>query len=370
MERVRRLFAKQGDPYAGGDIRAALRIGSVLWAMGLAIAILLTVFSPPDEAIGGSGWIVGLLLSTAGAGAWFAFRSDRVPWTFDRLYLTSYLVIPVLGIMQWLAGGVGAPYERLLLLTVVFVSSLYPPRKIAAFMLAVALALAAPFLYDGWNTDAAAGSLATFLIWCAVAGIAHMLMRRVRAQRLRLRRGTQEAREEARIDNLTGIGNRRAFEEAIENEVSRARRTKVPLSMAMGDIEDFKRINDEWGHLEGDVCLRSVATSLSEALRLPDRCFRWGGDEFALLFPGTPAEGAIRVSERLRIHVGTGATRPDGEPLLIRFGTAELIGGMEPAALVEAADLALLSSRSVDAEADEPVRQPDDAVRQPDGPVR
>lgn len=349
MESLRRLFANQDHPYAGGDLRAALRIGSNLWAMGVAIAVLLMPFSPPDVAIGGSGWFIAAALAVAAVAAWFAFRAEHIPWTFDRLYVSTYGAIVSISLLQWLAGGVGAPYERLMLLTVVFVSSLYPPRKIAVFMAAAALALAAPFVYGGWNPDAAAGSLATFLIWCAVGGIAYLLMSRVRAQRVRLRRGTERAREEARIDDLTGIGNRRAFEEAIENEIARSRRMKVPLSLALGDIEEFKRINDEWGHVEGDVCLRSVANSLSEALRLPDRCFRWGGDEFALLLPGTSADGAVRVSERLRIHVGTGAARPDGEPLVIRFGTAELTDGMGPPGLVEAADLALLSSRSASA---------------------
>ena len=195
-----------------------------------------------------------------------------------------------------------------------------------------------------------------------------MVMTQVRAQRHRMRRGAAEAREEARIDGLTGVGNRRAFEEAIANEIARASRTGVPLSMAMGDIEAFKRINDRWGHVEGDQCLRSVARCLSDALRTPDRCFRWGGDEFALLLPGTGAEGAAKVAERLRVHVGTGAIRPDGEPLIIRFGTAELSEGMNACDLVAAADLALLSrnSESPEPEGDSPeVPRPQPASSEP-----
>ena len=342
---VNRLLSNK-ETYSPEDLPTALRLGSTLWAMGIAIAILLIQLSPPDEAIGRAGWIVTLALVAAGVGVWLAYRSPRLPWSFKRLYASSFLTIIAVGVLQWLAGGAGAPYFSLLLLSVVYVASIYSPREIIGFMAVLAAGLAAPFVYDGWDPDAAAVILANFLIWSAVAGITHTLMTQIRAQRNRMRRGAAEAREEARVDGLTGVGNRRAFQEAIANEIARTSRTGVPLSMAMGDIEGFKRINDRWGHVEGDQCLRSIALSLSDALREPDRCFRWGGDEFALLLPGTGSEGAARVAERLQLHVATGAIRPDGEPLTIRFGTAERTREMSPADLVAAADLALLSSKS------------------------
>ena len=362
MLRLTRLLSKK-ESYSSEDLPAALRIGSTLWAMGMAIAILLLPLSPPDEAIGAAGWAVTTVLVAAGVGAWFAYRSPSLPWTFNRLYVSSFSTIVAIGLIEWLAGGVGSPYFTLLLLSVAFVASIYSAREICAFMAAVALGLAAPFLYDGWNSDAAAVALANFLIWSTIAWITHSLMSQVRSQRHRMRRGAAEAREEARVDGLTGIGNRRAFEEAIAIEIARAGRTGVPLSVAMADIEGFKRINDRRGHVEGDECLRSVARSLSDALRAPDRCFRWGGDEFALLLPGTGAEGAARVSERLQLHVATGAIRPDGEPLTIRFGAAELTGGMSASELVAAADLALLASKS-EAAAPGPGADPQPASRE------
>ena len=344
MQRLNRLLSKR-ESYSLEDLPTARRLGSKLWAMGMAIAILLIPLSPPDESIGAGGWIVTSALVVAGVGIWFAYRSPSLPWSFRRLYASSFLMIVAIGVMQWLAGGVGAPYFSLLLLSVVYVASIYSPREIIGFMAVLAAGLAAPFVYDGWDPDVAAVVLANFLIWSAVASISHMVMSQVRAQRHSMRRGAAEAREEARVDGLTGVGNRRGFEEAIANEIARASRTGVPLSMAMGDIEGFKRINDRWGHVDGDQCLRNVARCLSEALRTPDRCFRWGGDEFALLLPGTGGDGAAQVAERLRIHVGTGAIGPDGEPLIIRFGTAELRGGMNASDLVAAADLALLSQK-------------------------
>ena len=89
----------------------------------------------------------------------------------------------------------------------------------------------------------------------------------VRAQRLMMRRGEAEAREQARQDGLTEIGNRRGFEEAIENEIARAGRMDTPLSVAMADIERFKSVNDSFGHLEGDQILRRVPETISNELR-------------------------------------------------------------------------------------------------------
>jgi diguanylate cyclase (GGDEF)-like protein len=225
------------------------------------------------------------------------------------------------------------------------VAATNPARRIAAFMLAVALALAAPLVYDGWDADAAGDAIATFVIWTGVALIAFLMMTAVRAQRLSMRRGQEEAREEARLDQLTGVGNRRAFDEATALEIERARRLRAPLSILLVDIEDFKEINDHWGHVEGDRCLREVAAALQGQLRRPDLCFRWGGDEFALLLSGTDREGAQTLAMRLAVAVAN-CRRPDGEPILVRAGAAELRDGMDAAELVETADMALVTEKS------------------------
>ena len=114
MQRLTRLLS-QNEAYSPEDLPTALRIGSTLWAMGMAIAILLLPLSPPDEAIGGAGWIV-----TAGARRGRGRRLvrlplPRVPWTFNRLYVSSFVAVVAIGVMQWLAGGNGAPYCDMLL---------------------------------------------------------------------------------------------------------------------------------------------------------------------------------------------------------------------------------------------------------------
>jgi diguanylate cyclase (GGDEF)-like protein len=346
MERLRQLFARSDDPYAGADIEITQRMAPILYILGSLLTVILWPLSPIDREIGDVGWAVGGAIVLCGVVLARAIRSPRFSWTFPRFLFAAYLWIGTISVMAWLAGGANAPYENLLLLPMLFVAATNPARRILPVLLVIALALAAPLAYNGWNGDDAASAIARFVLWSAMAAIIFILMSGIRAQRMAMRRGEAEAREEARLDELTRIANRRAFEEALDEEVVRAQRLEVPLSVAMVDIENFKRINDEWGHLQGDQVLRAVAEAIASELRAPDRCFRWGGDEFALILPGTSDDGAPHLAERLQNKVGAACRRPDNEPIGIRFGSAELREGMNGRDLLEAADLALLAERA------------------------
>jgi diguanylate cyclase (GGDEF)-like protein len=183
------------------------------------------------------------------------------------------------------------------------------------------------------------------VIWCALAVGASLLMMGVRAQRVALQAEGEEAREQARIDALTGLHNRRGFDELLIREVARARRYEMPLSLAMVDIENFKEVNDRWSYAEGDRCLREVADALRDSLRQPDFCFRWGGDEFALILSGTPADETEPIAERVREHVSRVCMRPDGSPIRIRFAIAQLQDGMVSRELTELVGLALTAAK-------------------------
>jgi diguanylate cyclase (GGDEF)-like protein len=341
---LRAYFAPRADPYAGGDLENAQRLGAVFWGMLLVLTPILWSFSPPDEGIGRAGWIPAIGLVVAGAALVNAMRSGRIT-NWEWMLTLSYVVVLGIGVMQWLGGGVNAPYERLLLLPVVFVAAIQPPRRIAPFLGYVGLALAAPFVYEGWQADAAGSAAAGLVIWSALALGASLLMSGVRAQRLAHAEDEAEAREEARVDPLTGLRNRRAFDEAIAQETSRARRLEIPLSMAMIDIENFKEINDRWSYAEGDRCLQEVSDALLSAVREPDLCFRWGGDEFALILGGTPAEETGPVAERIRSEVSNKCKRPDEAPIQIRFAVAQLREGMSPTELAEMAGLAMTAAK-------------------------
>ncbi|WP_137175127.1 sensor domain-containing diguanylate cyclase [Massilia sp. HP4] len=117
-------------------------------------------------------------------------------------------------------------------------------------------------------------------------------------------------------DSLTGIANRRRFEEALGQEYARAARSGAPLSLLMFDVDYFKRYNDTYGHVAGDACLRQVAQTLQDSLVRPaDMAARYGGEEFVALLPDTDPAGARMVAERIRQavmalaipHAGNGA---------------------------------------------------------------
>jgi diguanylate cyclase (GGDEF)-like protein len=117
---------------------------------------------------------------------------------------------------------------------------------------------------------------------------------------LRAFRWTEEQASEARIDALTGLANRRALEEILAAEISRAHRFAHQLAIVLLDLDRFKEINDSFGHAAGDVMLRAVSRLLTSLARQGDTVARWGGEEFVVVLPETDLAGARRFAERLR----------------------------------------------------------------------
>jgi diguanylate cyclase (GGDEF)-like protein len=336
-------LASDPEPHSGEDVGNARRIGAVVWGLLVALFVVLVPFNPPTQAVGTGGWVLGGALIVAGIAVVFLLVAGRIA-SSSALLLLSYLTAAGLGVMQWLCGGVGAPYRGLVLLPLLFVAVTQPSRKLVAFMGFALLVLASPFVYDTWDLTRAESSGATLVIWCALAAGANLLVGGMRAQQRALQTEREAARQEARLDSLTSLYNRRAFDELLALEVKRADRLRIPLTVAMVDVENFKEINDRWGYADGDRCLREVATSVKTALREPDLCFRWGGDEFALILTGTRADDTDPLAQRLRRAVASNCRRPDGSPIQIRFAAAELRDRMAPEELVETAGLALAAT--------------------------
>lgn len=153
---------------------------------------------------------------------------------------------------------------------------------------------------------------------------------------------------EALVDQLTGLANRRQVERVLDAEITRATRFGTPLAVAVVDLDGFKRVNDIHGHQAGDAVLRELADVLRGGLRQFDVASRWGGEEFLVVLPGTDADGAARVAERLRAAVSARAVHTaDAAPLHVTasFGVAAFEGSGDREDVVRAADAALYEAK-------------------------
>ncbi len=153
---------------------------------------------------------------------------------------------------------------------------------------------------------------------------------------------------QANTDGLTELPNRRHFEEALEGEISRAERFGGSLALILADLDDFKQVNDRYGHQAGDDVLQTFADILRTTVREIDLPSRYGGEEFAVLLPQTDLEGAHRLAERLRRALAARpmATQPGGlVAVTASFGVAAFPDAPTPAALFASADEALYRAK-------------------------
>ena len=144
---------------------------------------------------------------------------------------------------------------------------------------------------------------------------------------------------EVRTDPLTGVRNRRALDETLQTRLSMLGRYANPFSVAVLDVDHFKQVNDEHGHLEGDRILQDVAHMLELTVRDTDIVARFGGEEFVVVMPETDAEGAIIFAERMRIRI------EESLPVTISGGIAEAIPGDDSRRLLTRADEALYAAK-------------------------
>jgi diguanylate cyclase (GGDEF)-like protein len=156
-------------------------------------------------------------------------------------------------------------------------------------------------------------------------------------------------RRQATVDEVTGLSNHRRFQEALNHEVVRTRRSGLPTALALVDLDDFKSINDTYGHQLGDAVLEAVAQVIRGACRATDEPARYGGDELAVVLPETDVAGAWTIGESIRRAVAAlEVALPDGAPLrvTISVGVSALEPGVGDAStLIEAADIALYDAK-------------------------
>ncbi len=342
---LRTALAERDDPDATLDMARAQRMGGFFWLFGGLVAAALLPFSPPTE-IGWPGWV----LAAAGIGASFAvarrrFDKRRIP-DMDEIFWAGWVGLIMIVLLEWLAGGRLAPYHHLYVLPALYAAAIHSTRRSLIFIAAVVVAIFSPLFYGPSSGDLVVETAAQALMLVALAMTSRVLFTTARVQRGRLRRAREEADARARRDPLTGLGNRLAFQEAVDREVARARRTGSQLSVVLGDLNDFKRINDSFGHLSGDECLTSAAATMARAARGGEECFRWGGDEFALLLPETSRGEAEKARERMCGVVRRECLAPDGQPLELMCGTTALVEGQGVNELIAEVDQALLTLKT------------------------
>jgi diguanylate cyclase (GGDEF)-like protein len=164
--------------------------------------------------------------------------------------------------------------------------------------------------------------------------------------RLRSDARAQELSRAAIVDSGSGLFNRLYFQNRLDEELQRASRQGTPLSMQIIDVDSFKAINDRFGHLAGDAVLKDVAEILRRSVRVFDVCARFGGDEFAVVMPGSTLESATVVAERIRGRIHERQPRAADDPAVtVSVGVAQLRAGEHARDVIERADRALYQAK-------------------------
>lgn len=217
-------------------------------------------------------------------------------------------------------------------------------------------------MLKSWSDDIAAGRLTPTLSH----GIADMLhysrdmQQTVRTLNARLdeshlevenlRKEVRRAREDAMIDGLTGLANRRSFDSALTQYLAATASDMNGPSLLIADIDNFKRINDSYGHLFGDKVIRSIATILRDNVKGKDLAARYGGEEFVVILPETSLEGAQSLAEKIRKIIANCRIKRIGSDetvanITISLGVASWLPGETEQQLIARADNALYQSK-------------------------
>lgn len=324
------------DTYAGADVVNGRRFGALTYGVGVPLQLALLLVGD----LGTAGvWVGAINMVFCLAAAALLLRSERAG--FRSMLALAYAGAALLSAMMFLAGGWAGAYDELYLGLIVNVALTHPARRALPFVLVAELLVLTPALYGG-TADRVTDTLVALGLWTAVAVLSSAVMTEVRRQRVALANRGDQAVDEARRDRLTDLENRRSFDETITVALARARAERRPLSLAIGDLDGFKAINDAHGHLAGDSVLVAVAHALRRGSRGGDRVFRWGGDEFAVILDGADAAAAAFICDRLAEEVARTVADPAGAAVTITLGWTTDEGEATADDLVGRADAALL----------------------------
>ena len=285
---------------------------------------------------------------------------------FNERFRDHYLVAPqsaanmmiMLG-FTWIAPEVGVMFLCTLFVVFSFSSLRSTPRQTMVIWTAMALGMSVLFLLTDKPIAMPHSSylerVATMLVFiltigrCMFVGMFSSSMQQSLYQSgLKLKEAYKCIEELAELDELTGSFNRRCIMRMLDEEIARAGRSASPCSIALIDLDWFKRINDAYGHPTGDEVLRTFAITMFANIRGVDRFGRYGGEEFLLVLPDMAAEKAVRALDRLRAIIGDldwSAFSP-GMTVTISAGVATLRPNETPDSFLARADSALYAAKA------------------------
>ena len=326
----------------GGESEAARitlgRVAGTLFVAGTALTVLGIVLPHSSKADVTGFW--ALAVGTA-LGALLLFRcAARLSLRFYEccMLIGSSIITLSIYFNGENHGGPSAGNQVLYLWVALYSGYFFSRRAMAAQLVAIGALYAG--ILDFVNPGPVA--LTRWLITVGMVAVAAVI---VHALRLRNEDLLARLSEAARVDSLTGLLNRQAFDEQLEAELARGGRTGHPTALIVADIDHFKEINDLFGHAAGDAALRVVGETTRRTARRTDCLARIGGDEFALILPETDAQEAFLFAERLREEIA--ASRRPGDPALtMSLGIAESThDGLTPEVLTRSADTALYEAK-------------------------
>jgi diguanylate cyclase (GGDEF)-like protein/putative nucleotidyltransferase with HDIG domain len=286
----------------------------------------------PDTAVADEDLLLGVSLGALAIAAVALALGSRIPAIGFHVAVVAGTATASLALYAWGAGSSYGPLPYVWVMLFAFYFFTMPAALLHLGLVGVgyAVVLAAESA-PGNHVDGWVATMGTLLI-----GGVLVLVVRDRTTAL-----INSLFEAAHRDALTELLNRRGFQEVFDVELERARRAEAPLSLVVGDLDRFKRVNDLHGHAAGDAALRTVARTINSAKRRVDVAARIGGEEFALLAADSDEHGAYMLAERIREEVEAG-----DDLLTVSFGVATFpLHGQSPEALLRAADQALYAAK-------------------------
>jgi diguanylate cyclase (GGDEF)-like protein len=306
-------------------------LGALFTAAGLlALAVL---FLGVDESFD-VPVLAGLAGGAEAVGITFMIAAAKLP--ASGLLGGLLLAVVMVSATVVASGEADTPFALLYIWVAVEAWYFLRPRAAAALTAITLLASAVAMAVVANEQDNAA------TWWVMVVGTALAVAGLAAVLRLRGDRLVATLADAASLDPLTGLLNRRGFDQRAGREMARARRYNVPLAIVVADLDHFKALNDTFGHGTGDEALAAFGELCRANTRPDELVARVGGEEFALLLPNTDATGAVTTAERLRRAMHAHLTTPAGDAVTASFGvSAHPQHGTDVETLLGAADRAL-----------------------------